>query len=195
MKFDYLDVYLIIVNVIGFLLFAINTWLYSHTAEKQVDTALTITALLGGSVGILLSILLFDRKAEKGNMMSRVFIVCIFVIQIVIFLVIKGYIAENITLAFWGFFDKHKIFLAYLGIINFITFTAFAIDKFAAIEHRSRIRIVTLLGLSFLGGSFGGLLAMYLLRHKTKKDYFTIGIPLIIIMQIIVLFYIMNIPW
>ena len=88
MKFDYLDVYLIIVNVIGFLLFAINTWLYSHTAEKQVDTALTITALLGGSVGILLSILLFDRKAEKGNMMSRVFIVCIFVIQIVIFLVI-----------------------------------------------------------------------------------------------------------
>jgi len=195
MKFDYLDVYLIIVNVIGFLLFAINTWLYSHTAEKQVDTALTITALLGGSVGILLSILLFDRKAEKGNMMSRVFIVCIFVIQIVIFLVIKGYIAENITLAFWEFFDKHKIFLAYLGIINFITFTAFAIDKFAAIEHRSRIRIVTLLGLSFLGGSFGGLLAMYLLRHKTKKDYFTIGIPLIIIMQIIVLFYIMNIPW
>lgn len=195
MKFDYLDVYLIIVNVIGFLLFAINTWLYSHTAEKQVDTALTITALLGGSVGILLSILLFDRKAEKGNMMSRVFIVCIFVIQIVIFLVIKGYIAENITLAFWEFFDKHKIFLAYLGIINFITFAAFAIDKFAAIEHRSRIRIVTLLGLSFLGGSFGGLLAMYLLRHKTKKDYFTIGIPLIIIMQIIVLFYIMNIPW
>lgn len=195
MKFDYLDVYLIIVNVIGFLLFAINTWLYSHTAEKQVDTALTITALLGGSVGILLSILLFDRKAEKGNMMSRVFIVCIFVIQIVIFLVIKGYIAENITLAFWEFFDKHKIFLAYLGIINFITFTAFAIDKFAAIEHRSRIRIVTLLGLSFLGGSFGGLLAMYLLRHKTKKDYFTIGISLIIIMQIIVLFYIMNIPW
>ena len=103
--------------------------------------------------------------------------------------------AENITLAFWEFFDKHKIFLAYLGIINFITFAAFAIDKFAAIEHRSRIRIVTLLGLSFLGGSFGGLLAMYLLRHKTKKDYFTIGIPLIIIMQIIVLFYIMNIPW
>ena len=48
-------------------------------------------------------------------MMSRVFIVCIFVIQIVIFLVIKGYIAENITLAFWEFFDKHKIFLAYLG--------------------------------------------------------------------------------
>ena len=77
---------------------------------------------------------------------------------------------------------------------NFHTL-AFAIDKFAAIEHRSRIRIVTLLGLSFLGGSFGGLLAMYLLRHKTKKDYFTIGIPLIIIMQIIVLFYIMNIPW
>lgn len=187
--------YLIVINVVGFILFAINTWLYSHTAEKQVDAALTITSLLGGSVGILLSILLFDRKAEKGNMMSRVFVACILVIQIVIFLVLKGYIADNITLAFWTFFDKYKILLVYLGIINFVTFAAFAVDKFAAIEHRSRIRIVTLLGLAFIGGSIGGLLAMYLFRHKTKKDYFTVGIPLIIVMQIVVIFYLMNASW
>ena len=64
-----------------------------------------------------------------------------------------------------------------------------------AAEHRSRIRIVTLLGLAFVGGSLGSLLAVYLLRHKTKKDYFTIGIPLIIVMQIVVIFYVMNIGW
>lgn len=40
-----------------------------------------------------------------------------------------------------------------------------------------------------------GLLAMYLLRHKTKKDYFTVGIPLIIMMQIVVIFYLMNASW
>ena len=50
----------------------------------------------------------------------------------------------------------------------------FAIDKVNAAEHRSRIRIVTLLGVAFIGGSAGGLLAMYLLHHKTKKDYFTV---------------------
>ena len=195
MEIGFFGYYLIIINVVGFVLFAVNTWLYSHTAEKQVDTALTITSLLGGSVGILLSILLFDRKAEKGNMMSRVFIACIFVIQIVIFLVLKGHVADNITLAFWNFFDKYKILLVYLGIINFVTFAAFAVDKLAAIEHRSRIRIVTLLGLAFIGGSIGGLLAMYLLRHKTKKDYFTVGIPLIIMMQIVVIFCLMNASW
>lgn len=195
MELGFFECYLIIINVIGFILFAVNTWLYSHTTEKQIDNALTVTALFGGSIGILLSILLFDRKAEKENMMSRVFIACIFVIQLVIFLILKGHVADNITLAFWVFFDKHKALLVYLRIINFITFVAFAIDKFAAIEHRSRIRIVTLLGLAFVGGSLGGLLAMYLFRHKTKKDYFTVGIPLIIVMQIVVLFYLINASW
>ena len=66
------DCYLICINVIGFILFAINTWLYSHTDEKQIDALLTITSLLGGSLGIVIAIFLIDRKAVKGNMMSRV---------------------------------------------------------------------------------------------------------------------------
>ena len=36
---------------------------------------------------------------------------------------------------------------------------------------------------------------MYLLRHKTRKDYFTVGLPLIIGMQIVLLFYVMNAAW
>ena len=192
MELGLLEYYLIVVNVIGFILFAVNTWLYSHTADSQIDVALTITSLLGGSAGILLSILVFDRKAEKGNMMSRVFIVCIFVIQIVILLMVKGVVAKNITLSFWSFFDQHKVLIMYLVVINFITLAAFAIDKIAAIEGRSRIRIVTLLGLAFIGGSIGGLIAMYLFRHKIRKDYFTVGIPLIMVMQVFVIFYLMN---
>lgn len=192
MELGVFEYYLIVVNVIGFVLFAVNTWLYSHTADGQIDVALTITSLLGGSAGILLSILVFDRKAEKGNMMSRVFIACIFVIQIVILLMVKGFVAKNITFAFWSFFDQHKGLIMYLVVINFITLAAFAIDKIAAIEGRSRIRIVTLLGLAFIGGSLGGLIAMYLFRHKIRKDYFTVGIPMIMLMQVFVIFYFMN---
>ena len=187
--------YLIIINVIGFILFAINTWLYSHTVKGQVDKFLTITALLGGSSGILLSILIFDRKAVKGNMMSRVFVACIFVIQMVIFLVLQGVHGKKLTFAFWEFFAKYKILLVYLGIINVMTFIAFGVDKLAAIKKKSRIRIVTLLGLCFIGGSVGGLSAMYLFHHKTNKiknDFFTVGVPLMIIMQIIVISYLMN---
>lgn len=187
--------YIVIINIIGFLLYLVNTLLYRFTAEGKIDAVLTIVSLLGGSLGIVLSIMIFDRKAEKGNMMSRVFVSCILVIQIILFLVIRGHYADHITLAFWTFFDQHKILVAYLVIINFITFAVFAIDKIAAIERKSRIRIVTLLALSFFGGSIGGLIAMYLLRHKTRKDYFTVGIPLIMIMQVVLLFYAMNAKW
>ena len=187
--------YLIIINIVGFALYLINALLYRFTLERQIDAVLTIASLLGGSLGIVLSILIFDRKAVKGNMMSRVFVSCMLVIQIILFLVLRGHYADHITLAFWSFFETHKILLSYLVIINFVTFAAFAVDKIAAIEHRSRIRIVTLLTLSFAGGSLGGIIAMYLLHHKTKKDYFSVGLPLIIIMQIFVLFYAMNAAW
>lgn len=184
--------YLVIINIIGFLMYLINMWLYSHTKEGQVDKFLTILSLAGASPGILLAIVLFDKKAHKGTMMSRVFVISVFIIQIILFLMWKGYMNDNITLALWEPFLKHRILLVYFGIINFITFIVFAIDKVNAQEHRSRIKIVTLLGLSFIGGSIGALLAIYLLHHKTKKDYFTVGIPIIMIMQVIVLFYLLN---
>lgn len=105
------EYYLMIINVIGFILFAVNTWLYSNTAEGQVDKFLTITSLLGGSLGILISIFIFDRKAVKGNMISRVFIACVFVIQLVIFLVLQGVHGEKLTFAFWEFLRNIKFFL------------------------------------------------------------------------------------
>ena len=184
--------YLVIINIIGFLMYLINMCLYSHTKEGQVDKFLTILSLAGASPGILLAIVLFDKKAHKGTMMSRVFVISVFIIQIILFLMWKGYMNDKITLALWEPFLNHRILLIYFGIINFITFIVFAIDKVNAQEHRSRIKIVTLLGLSFIGGSIGALLAIYLLHHKTKKDYFTVGIPIIMIMQVIVLFYLLN---
>ena len=184
--------YLVIINIIGFLMYLINMWLYSHTKEGQVDKFLTILSLAGASPGILIAIVLFDKKAHKETMMSRVFVISVFIIQIILFLMWKGYMNDEITLALWEPFLKHRILLIYFGIINFITFIVFAIDKVNAQEHRSRIKIVTLLGLSFIGGSIGALLAIYLLHHKTKKDYFTVGIPIIMIMQVIVLFYLLN---
>lgn len=45
------------------------------------------------------------------------------------------------------------------------------------------------MGLAFVGGELGGLLAMKLFNHKTSKDYFTVGLPLMFIMHIVVLFY------
>jgi len=188
-RFDY---YLIAINAIGFILYLVNTWLYSHTAEGQIDRILTITSLLGGSLGIVIAILLFDRKSVKDNMMSRVFVICVLIIQIIIFLMVKGHIKTDLTFAFWEFFGAHKIIIVYLLAINIVTLIAFVVDKIAAIEHRSRIRIVTLLALAFIGGSIGALIAMYVFHHKTKQDYFSVGVPLIMLMQAVVIFFLMN---
>ena len=184
--------YLIAINIIGFLMYFINFLLYKFTSSANVDNLLTILSLAGGSLGIFVFIVLFDRKSVKENMMSRVFLICVLIIQIIILLFIKGFHGEELNFAFWEFFGKYKILIVYLAIINFITFAAFAIDKIHAIEGKSRIRILTLLGLAFMGGSVGALLGIYILRHKTKVDYFTVGIPLIMVMQGVVVFFVMN---
>ncbi|MCP1102245.1 uncharacterized membrane protein YsdA (DUF1294 family) [Aequitasia blattaphilus] len=85
--------------------------------------------------------------------------------------------------------------IGYLLIINLITFIAFAVDKNNARKQRWRIRVTTLLGLSFIGGSLGGLLGMYLFRHKTQKKAFTIGIPFMLIMQLFISFYYLTIEF
>ena len=186
------EIYLIIINIIGFVLYLINMLLYNYTAEANVDKFLTIISLVGGSLGILLAIVLFDRKSVKDNMMSRVFVICLFVIQLVMFLFLKVANGEKITFAFWECFAEHKILIIYSVIINFVSFAAFAVDKINACEGRSRIRIITLLGIAFAGGSIGAILGMYIFRHKTRVDYFTVGVPLIMIMQAVVIFYLMN---
>ena len=188
-----IEKYLIAINIIGFLMYFINFLLYKYTKSANIDVILTLLALAGGSLGIFAFIVLFDRKSVKENMMSRVFIICVLIIQIIAMLFIKGFHGEEINIAFWEFFGRNKILMIYLGIINVITFLAFAIDKLHAVKGKRRIRIITLLGLAFVGGSAGALLGMYTLRHKTKVDYFTVGVPLIMIMQAVVVFFVMNI--
>ena len=79
--------------------------------------------------------------------------------------------------------------LIYLAVINVINFLLFAIDKRRAVKQQRRIREYTLLGFSVLGGALGGLIAMWLFRHKTRKRRFTIGLPVILFAQAAMMIY------
>lgn len=184
--------YLIAINIIGFIMYFINFLLYKYTKSANIDVILTLLALAGGSAGIFAFIVLFDRKSVKENMMSRVFLVCVLILQVIIILFIKGFHGNELNFDFLDFFGRNKILMIYMGIINVITFLAFAIDKINAVKGKRRIKILTLLGLAFVGGSLGALLGMYTLRHKTKVNYFTVGIPLIIMVQVAVVLVAMN---
>ena len=80
-----------------------------------------------------------------------------------------------------------KYLIIYLIIINIITFIIFGLDKYYAIKGRFRISEATLFCLCIIGGSFLGYIGMKVFRHKTKKTYFRIGVPLIMIIEAILI--------
>ncbi|TGY44481.1 DUF1294 domain-containing protein [Clostridium sartagoforme] len=84
-----------------------------------------------------------------------------------------------------------KIYLIYyLIFINIISFLTMFIDKKKAIKRKWRIKESTLFLLSFIGGSLGVILGIYSFRHKTKHIKFTLGIPLILIVQVLLFIFI-----
>lgn len=88
--------------------------------------------------------------------------------------------------------NMSTVFIIYLILINVITFITFGVDKSRARKNRWRISEATLLILALIGGSIGAELGMYGFHHKTKHPRFFIGIPLIMILQIILIFWIMG---
>ena len=79
-----------------------------------------------------------------------------------------------------------KNIVIYLILINIIAFLAMYIDKRKAKKGKRRIPEKTLFILVGLGGGIGGILGMYLFRHKTKKTRFVIGFPAILIFEALV---------
>lgn len=81
-----------------------------------------------------------------------------------------------------------NIFL-YAIVINVIGFLAMLIDKKKAQNGSWRIPEKTLFIITLLGGGIGTILGMYAFRHKTKKLKFTIGLPVILISEIVAIIY------
>ena len=192
MNLNIFDRYLLIINIIALVIYGIKVLVYKHQTRDWFGKLCMFIALLGGSAGILLMIIFFDRKAVKENMMSRVFTLCMLVIQVILLLIVKGYHGDQMHIDFWDYLMQHRGLLIYLAVVNILTIIVFGVDKMNARANRQRVRIVTLLGLAFIGGSVGALIGMYGFHHKTKKAYFTVGVPLILLMQVVVLFYVMN---
>lgn len=76
-----------------------------------------------------------------------------------------------------------KFAIIYLAVINIFAFCMFGADKSAAVKGKQRIPNRFLLGMAVIGGSIGALAGMYTFRHKTKKWYYTITVPVIILIQ------------
>ena len=79
--------------------------------------------------------------------------------------------------------------LIYFLVINVLGFFAMGIDKWKAKRGSWRIPENTLFMFTVLGGGIGTIVGMYIFRHKTRKKYFTVGMPAILILEIILIVY------
>ena len=79
--------------------------------------------------------------------------------------------------------------ILYTFIINVIGFLAMFVDKSKAKRGSWRIPEKTLITIALIGGSIGGIIGMYVFRHKTQKPRFAIGFPVIFVLQIVLIVY------
>jgi uncharacterized membrane protein YsdA (DUF1294 family) len=81
-----------------------------------------------------------------------------------------------------------KYILIYFVFINLLSFILFYLDKRKAIKDKWRIKERTLHLSSFMGGSLGSILAMYMFHHKIKKVKFCIITALACIFNISIIY-------
>ncbi|MBR0262695.1 MAG: DUF1294 domain-containing protein [Prevotella sp.] len=84
----------------------------------------------------------------------------------------------------------NSVLLYYLIAINIVTFFVYGIDKWKAKQGSWRISEATLLLLAVIGGSIGALSGMQIWHHKTMHKKFKYGLPLILLAQIALIYFI-----
>ena len=80
--------------------------------------------------------------------------------------------------------------LAYL-LVNLVVFALYGIDKAKAVRNEWRISEKSLIGAAVLGAP-GALIAMFVFRHKIRKPKFYLGVPFILIAEIILAIFIFT---
>ncbi|WP_331665352.1 DUF1294 domain-containing protein [Anaerocolumna sp.] len=83
----------------------------------------------------------------------------------------------------------YKVVILYLIILNVVGFFSMGVDKKRAKNNEWRIKEKTLFFIAIIGGSAGSLLGMKVYRHKTKHTAFVIGMPIILIVQILLVVF------
>ena len=86
---------------------------------------------------------------------------------------------------------KENILYA-LAAINLLAFILFGVDKVRAKRRLWRIPERVLIGTAVLGGSVGAILGMMVFHHKTKHAKFRCGLPLILLVQLLLIFLLKN---
>ena len=81
---------------------------------------------------------------------------------------------------------KYLVFIYIL--INIVAIIIMYGDKQKAINGKERVPEAHLFLTAALFGAFGVFISMYILRHKVRKWYYNIGIPVILIRNLVFIY-------
>ena len=86
-----------------------------------------------------------------------------------------------------------KIMMVYGLVINLVGFVVMGMDKARARRRAWRMPERILFFVAAVGGAAGAWLGMYVFHHKTKHWYFVIGMPLLLLIQVIIVLVIAGV--
>ena len=79
--------------------------------------------------------------------------------------------------------EQVYLLLVWFGVLSAFTLLLFGWDKGMAKLGRRRIPEASLLFACLAGGAAGGLVGMYLFRHKIRKPNFYLTVPLLFLLD------------
>ncbi len=88
--------------------------------------------------------------------------------------------------------DFYSLLAAYLIIINILSLLMFGYDKLKAKKNGWRIPESRFFILGLLGGAVGIYTGMRIFRHKTKHMLFIVGIPLLVVLNLVIIYYLIR---
>ncbi len=189
--------YLVVANVVAFLAYTIDFFLCGLFPQlddtKANAIVMDLFPVAGGAAGTLLALFIWSgrlpgHRINKGNVAWWFLAFACLIVWGAIAVVVTGlmHVSLEELLASWNL-AALKVLGIYLAVINLVTLVVFITDKAAATngnDPRKRMPEACLLGLCLAGGSVGGLIGMYVTRHKTKKWYFVYGLPVFLVLDV-----------
>jgi uncharacterized membrane protein YsdA (DUF1294 family) len=91
----------------------------------------------------------------------------------------------------WYWFGSEPL-IVLLAATNISTYLAMMVDKIQATQRGGRLSERSLYIMTLLGGSIGMALAIYTLRHKSRKTSFQLVVALLVLLQLLVIYYLTD---
>jgi uncharacterized membrane protein YsdA (DUF1294 family) len=173
-----LPLYLAAASLIDFLIMLLDLRRDREGKDPLPPAVWIAASAAGGAPGVLLAFAVMRTHIMKATV-GRFFCgLCFTIIWGVMLLAATGLIDLTLQSLCQAAARSHTPLVVYLLAVNLAAFSLFAADKRQARRDGTRIPEAVLLGTGLLGGAPGGMLAMQLFRHKTKKASFVWGMPL-----------------